>query len=115
MDYGSNERLVRLFKKKQKSGEITPLDNEPMLEFHLVLVWRAFTTLSRSRQMGFGVGPIPLTEIKAYFDLVGIEDVESRCYYLDLIQIMDSHWLERVKSNVDHRNSNQSSNPGRNR
>ncbi len=51
----------------------------------------AFHRLSPSRQIGFAVGAIPVTEIRAYCDLFGIEEVET---FFCLIRALDSAYVE---------------------
>ena len=51
----------------------------------------AFLRLSPSRQVGFSVGAIPVSEIRAYCDLFGVDDVET---FFQLIRALDSAWLD---------------------
>lgn len=41
-----------------------------------------------------GPGPIPLTEIKAYLDIVDIDDVDSRLYVVRIVRTLDNLYLE---------------------
>lgn len=57
--------------------------------------YMAFHSCSRSRPVGMsGGGPIPISEINAYCQLVGIASVPEKSKYLDLIQGMDRIWLD---------------------
>jgi hypothetical protein len=60
--------------------------------------------LNGSRQVGWSVGPIPLSEIKAYVDLFGIDDHEmfTRC-----VRHMDGIWLQK------HRQAEQTAADGK--
>lgn len=60
--------------------------------------------MNNSRQLAFGdVGAIPISEIKAYLDLIGITGLEEKEEYLYFIQLLDLKYLEqhRKKSGTD--------------
>ncbi len=51
----------------------------------------AFCSITSSRQVGFGLGPIPLSEIKTYVELFPIpEDLET---FVRLLRTMDNEYL----------------------
>lgn len=50
--------------------------------------------LSTSRQQGFSVGYIPMSEIEAYMRIMRIDDDEEREEFLFLIQAMDAEYVE---------------------
>lgn len=53
---------------------------------------RAFGTLGRSRSVGFGAGPIMLSEICVYYDRIGrIGGIEE---FVTVIQALDQVYLE---------------------
>lgn len=55
----------------------------------------AFHSCSRSRPMTMvGAGAIPISEVCAYCQLVGIASVAERSKYLNLLQDMDQIWLD---------------------
>ena len=50
-----------------------------------------FYTLTSSRQIGMGLAPIPISEIIAFVDKVGIMDFED---FLYIINAMDNAYLD---------------------
>lgn len=54
-------------------------------------LWDAFWILSRSRNYGMSVGPIPLTEIESYVHLMEVTQVE---YLLRAVDSLDRIFLE---------------------
>lgn len=73
-------------------GEIPPLpflQNEPELAEYLDFEWRAFHEVSRDRQIGFGLGPIPWTTVDRYAERHLIDDPDSFERFSKLIFAMD--------------------------
>lgn len=56
--------------------------------------WEAWQVLSLSRPSGFGVGAIPISEIKAYLELYQVDDLDERIRYVRLIQAADGEFLK---------------------
>lgn len=75
------ERYVEARYPRPEPPEIWP-ENAP----HLA----AFVALSGSRASGFGVGPIPVSEIGAYWDRAGVGDFET---FLGRVQAADDAFL----------------------
>ena len=71
------------------------LDSRPEVPDDLVWVWNAFWTLSGSRSAGFGLNPIPISEILAYCDLLGHDSLENRYMLLRIVKLLDAHYLEK--------------------
>lgn len=67
---------------------------EPPLNGGAEPVFAAFLELSPSRQMGFGEGAIPLTEIQAYMDLFGHPGCDDPREFVTLIRACDAAFLE---------------------
>lgn len=62
----------------------------PDLEY----VVEAFSALTSSRQVGFGLAPIPLTEIKTYVEMFDIpDDLDT---FLRLLRALDNEYLETL-------------------
>lgn len=72
----------------------------PKLQPHDHRYLAAFNRLSRSRQAGMG-GPQPLTltEIQAYLQIFDV-DPARRGRYIDVLQEMDSAYLEHALEKV---------------
>ena len=78
-------------------GEDLPLfvQNQPHLREDLHWIVEAFYRMSGSRQIGFGVGPIPLTEIEAYIRLFGLLDDDIEQFYR-LITALDAVYIKKT-------------------
>lgn len=75
-------------------GEAVPaLEAEPVLPAYWRPVWDGFLTLNRCRPVGFGVGAIPLAEIKCYLEMFTYPDVEE---FVRCVKEMDAAYLEFV-------------------
>ena len=74
----------------------------PLVAECLIPVREAFAQLSRARSWGPG-GPLPirLTEITAWFDLVGPAHPEERLDHLTLLTALDEAWLAAWQRRVD--------------
>ena len=77
-------------------GEDLPLfvQNQPPLREDLHWIVEAFYRLSGSRQIGFGVGPIPLSEIDAYIRLFGLLDDDIDAFFR-LITALDAVYIKK--------------------
>lgn len=56
--------------------------------------FNAFFDLNSSRQAGFSIGSIPLSEIYVYMQIRGIDDPQERLIFLRRIQILDNEYLK---------------------
>lgn len=66
--------------------------------------YNAFAALNASRQVGMsGSEAIPVSEVLAYLQLVGIASSEARSKYLRLIQKMDATYRAFVKEKTPQR------------
>lgn len=52
--------------------------------------WVAYHHLRGSRQMGFGIGPIPMTEILAYAEHAGISCPVNRSRFIRMMVRLDN-------------------------
>jgi len=74
----------------------------PELYDDLQAVWSAFWFLNSSRPVGMSVGAIPLTEIFAYWDRLGVTlDEEDFGDKVRLIREMDMTYLADVREKQD--------------
>jgi hypothetical protein len=69
------------------------LDDKPELTGDLVPFWNAFQVLSGSRNVGMGVGSIPLSAYESYFRLWKITDWEDQLEYIRFVGALDSEYL----------------------
>jgi len=56
--------------------------------------FNAFFDLNSSRQAGFSVGSIPLSEVYTYMKIRDIDDPQERLIFLRRIQILDNEFLK---------------------
>jgi len=54
-----------------------------------IWAWSAFQALRGSRQVGFSTGPIPITEITAYCDLIGLADPVQKIRLARFVMALD--------------------------
>ncbi len=83
--------------------EVPALQNRPTLTQWVIDYWEAFQILGNSRipHQG-GVGPIPLTEISAYMDVVYLRDVDERLRTVRMIQSLDKVYVKFVNDRAAH-------------
>lgn len=94
--------------KEESGGTMeVPIDSEPELSFWLHNYISAFSILSSSRpSSGFGISPIPLSEIKSYCDLYSIDDLDE---FVKYIKSMDNVFLKfHSEKNKDKQKLNAS-------
>ena len=82
----------------QEGGmEVPALQNRPAITQWVIEYWEAFQVLGNSRIPHQGaVGPIPLTEIVAYMDVIYLRDVEERLRMVRMIQSLDKVYCRHV-------------------
>jgi len=87
----------------KEAGEDPPaLRNKPTLWPWNRLYYEAFLTLSPSRQQPQGgVGAIPLSEYKAYFDLLGIGSTEERSTWIKMVRALDRTYVDVMRDRIE--------------
>ena len=80
-------------------------DTGPALYSDLLNYFIAFNTLSSSRQQGFGVGSIQLSEIYAFFKIYNIDNIDDRDLYLKRIKILDNVYIDWVNEEREKDNA----------
>jgi hypothetical protein len=84
---------------------------QPLLYPDLRETYKIFVLLSsQSRPVGFGVSKIPIGEIKAYLEFIGIDDFDYKQLILERIMILDDTYVsykneeqEREKKRKGHK------------
>lgn len=86
---------------------MTPPQGEPLPQFILdkprletqeeEYFLEVFYALSGSRRTGFGVGAIPLSEYMAYFQIYGIDDIQTRDDILYFCGQLDAEFLDYLE------------------
>lgn len=104
----------RDFLEDQQAGdwvktEAPALETEPELPEDLSGIYEAFWELHLSRQVGFSMSYIPLTEIVAYMQLFPVADKEL---FVACVRELDRVYIS-TKLSEDARRSNNASNPSR--
>lgn len=74
-------------------GQIPQDDEPPDIDTNLEWFIHAFMRLTHSRQFGMVIGPIPMTEIRCYFELFGVPDDFDLGDSLDILQAMDHRYV----------------------
>lgn len=70
----------------------------PLLDEYLAQTLENYMLLSSSRINVMGeVGAIPVSEIKAFLDLIGVVDLEDRWEFLMIVKGLDDHYLKDQK------------------
>ena len=98
---GSDRKFLE---KQQASGKrVKLLDDEPVIYPDLIPVWRAFHFLNSARPAnGMSQSPIPVSDISAYFDIIGLKATETKQEFLHLIRALDEeyllHFAEKMKA-----------------
>ena len=69
------------------------LENRPELEGHLLPYYKIYIHLNRSRDVGFGVGAIKISEIYSYCRLMCINSITEREDVLWAVQVLDTEFL----------------------
>ena len=99
------DHLPQLLSSQGDDEELPPfLEKMPQLRFDLAWIVEAFYVLSGSRQIGMGVGAIPISEIEAYIHLYGLidEDIDR---FIKLIAAMDSAYVQHANRRNNGRDS----------
>lgn len=77
--------------------EVPALQNRPTITRWVTDYWEAFQVLGNSRIPHQGaIGPIPLSEIVAYMDVVYLYDAEERLRMVKMIQSLDRVYVKHV-------------------
>lgn len=102
LQWGTKEKREFLKKLKEQGHDPEALKNKPRLRPWVADCYAAFQMLSNSRPVGMGgVGPIPISEMLAYFETFEIHDPEERETYITMIQALDSVYLAHVNKPVE--------------
>ena len=84
--------------------KVEALENRPVLSNWVIEYWEAFQTLGSSRIPHQGaIGPIPLTEISAYMDVVYLRNVDERLRMVRMIQSLDKDYCKHVNDKAAYR------------
>lgn len=99
MQWGTAE-YQRLFKMLRDDGAPHPAElTKPALRSEYRRYYDAFRSLSASRIWSqIGPNPLQISEIRAYLEMVGIEDPETKMMYMRLIQGMDQVEVKHIQA-----------------
>lgn len=92
----------KLLAAHKNPSEASFVKQAPTLTDFEVYYADAFLTLSNSREVGFGIGPIKISEIAAYLTIFPAYDADM---FVSLIQAMDAEYLELQVSERNGRTS----------
>ena len=84
--------------------KVPALQNRPTLTRWVTEYWEAFQILgsSRTAHQG-GIGPIPLSEIVAYMDVVYLRDIDERLTFVTMIQSLDNVYVKHINDKAAKR------------
>lgn len=95
MDFAAD--LPGLEALRRRGFRVRALERRPRIREHLQDIWEAFWNICGSRPPAEGLWPVPVSEILAYFDLVGL-DAERRRDWFDALRALDVEWLGRMRA-----------------
>jgi len=75
------------------------LDDRPEIFDDLLGIWDSFWELNMRRVAVYEYQPISISEVAAWLDINGIDDIDARAEHLRLIGALDSAWLSYMRSN----------------
>ena len=84
----------------ERGKPVAALDSRPILYDHNVVYWRSWLDLRNSRQSGFGIGHIPVTEVVAYMDLIDVEQ-DERLHFLRMVNALDRRFVELANEKAE--------------
>lgn len=101
--FDSTHDAIAFFEKVAKTtGEPTPLDDKPDLDEIDIMYYQHWQALHRSRQAGFSLNSLSISDIVAYSKAFTIYDFPR---FLDIIQHIDGLFLR-----LHHDNSSSNKN-----
>ncbi len=83
------------------------MENRPVLWPELEIVYGGFIQLSYSRSAGFSSNPITTSDIKAWLDIHGINELEQRARIYDLLLHMDVAYLTHAREESEREKKNK--------
>lgn len=104
MQWGPSLKAFRA--QAKKTGVVPPpLLRMPKLKRFDEIYLDAYNTLSAARESGtHGPSPIRLSEIDAYFRVMGIDERDERVKYVALIQRLDRAYLDHASEQIARHN-----------
>lgn len=96
MEWGPQREFLNTL--QQTTGEIPKaLKDRPSLSKWTVQYYSAFNVLSDSRQIGQGgIGPIPLSEMKAYMEMFEVSNLDERERFAKMVRALDRVYIKHV-------------------
>jgi len=94
-EVGSQKNLEWLEKLHARGHDIKCLRNKPEISTIEAPIYSVWGILSKSRQFTFGgPAPIPVSEIVACLDLLGLTSPDIRLFWAQVISSIDEAWRE---------------------
>ncbi len=100
MEWGPQREFLNTL--QQTTGEIPKaLKDRPSLNKWTVQYYSAFNVLSDSRQIGQGgIGPIPLSEMKAYMEMFEVSNLDERERFAKMVRALDRVYIKHVNTKL---------------
>lgn len=99
------QQYQNMLEMHQDPSEVPFVKNAPTLTDVEAFYAEAFMTLSNSRDSGFGLGPLKISEIAAYLSIFPTWDTEA---FVMLMQLMDEEFMEVQVSKNEQRKTKHS-------
>jgi hypothetical protein len=80
--------------------EVPALELRPKLTPFTERYYQMFETLINSRDLGMGIGYIPISEMNEVLNLYQV-DSEERAYAVKMIQALDSVYVQHLRERSD--------------
>lgn len=91
MEWGAREEFLIGISESEPAA---PLLEKPVLDDIEKYYWRVFHDLTSSRPVSFGAGAVPISEILAYCQLYGVNNINERSDLVYIMAEMDGELIE---------------------
>ena len=93
LEWGKQELFLRRLQERGKYVEA--LETRPGLPDHLVFVWNIWNELHSARQVGMGVNPLSISDIKSALELEFLDGEIQQDVY-QCVRRLDQVWCEHA-------------------
>ena len=101
MQWGGSESFFKVV--REDTGTPHPADiGRPALRNDCIKYFDAFRYLGASRLWSeVGPQPVQVSEVKAYVDMIGLDDVDTKLKFLKFVQLMDRVELASIQRKMN--------------
>lgn len=81
------------------------MQNKPELYLHLIQVWVSFNLIKNCRmimvsEFGQSIGRLSFTDMQNVLSEMAVHDLETRVYYIQLLQVLDTVYIEWIRKHL---------------